>query len=215
MGIHEMRDPEALIDTLSHGMRPVRRVAPPWVRAMGWAPVALGAGFLSTRMLHLYATDWHAGHAVISFANAALCLTLGLVGLACSLSLGLADGRVRARGWILAGMVAWALLAATSIALSPRPFAFVPGVGSYCFGFVLTAGLPMVGVTIAALRRTRSLRPGQSLMAAGMAIAFLSFGLLAFCHPAEMSVADFVMHLLAALALGGLTVVLGRPAVRV
>jgi hypothetical protein len=122
---------------------------------------------------------------------------------------------VMGKGWMRAGLIAWALLAAASIALSPTPLAFVPGVGSYCFTFVLTAGLPMVGVAIAAQRRTRSLRPGQSLMAAGMAIAFLSFGLLAFCHPAEMSVADFVMHLMAALVLGGLTVLLGRPAIRV
>lgn len=210
-----MRDPEALIDTLSQELQPVRRVAGPWWRAMSWAPVALGAGYLSTRMLHRFDTDWHAAHVAISFANVALCLTLGVVALAYSLSLGLADGRVRAKGWIMAGLIAWALLAATSIALSPRPFAFVPGVGSYCFTFVLTAGLPMVGVGIAALRRTRSLRPGQSLMATGMAIAFLSFGLLAFCHPAEMSLADFVMHLLAALTLGGLTVWLGRPVIRV
>jgi hypothetical protein len=66
-----MRDHDALIDALARDMRPVGRVAPVWRRVLLWAPLALGLGFLATRMLHRFATDWSASHAVISVANVA------------------------------------------------------------------------------------------------------------------------------------------------
>lgn len=210
-----MPNHDALIDDLAGAMRPVRRVGPAWLRALGWAPLALALGFLSTRLLHREATDWLASHAAISAANAVLSLSLGLAAFAAALSVSVAGGRIAAKGWMAAGVVLWALLAGASIALSSRPVTVVTGEGSYCFTFVVTAGLPMIAVAIAALRRTRSLTPKRSLAAAGMAIAFLSFGLLAFCHPAEMSMADFLMHILAALTLGAITVLIGRPAIRI
>lgn len=209
-----MRDHEALIDTLAHDMRPVGRVAPVWRRAMVWGGLALGLGFLATRLLHRFATDWSAAHAAISAANVALSLMLGLAIFAASLSVSVAGGRMRARGWILGGLALWLALAMVSMALSPRPIGYQRGVGSYCFTFVLTAGAPMVLVAMAALRRTRSLNPLRSLSLAGAGIAFMAFGLLAFCHPAEMSLADFIAHLAAALALGGITIVAGQPLIR-
>ncbi|NOW46359.1 hypothetical protein FHW96_002519 [Novosphingobium sp. SG751A] len=209
-----MRDFETLIDELSQGAGPVRRVLPASWRALGWAPVALGVGYLATRMLHRFTPDWDGPYAVLSAANAALSIGLGLTAFASALSISVAGGRALGRGWMVLGLIAWVALAAASMSLAPHPLGYAPGVGRYCYTFVLTAGLPMVGVIILALRRTRSLRPGPSLWAAGMAIAFLSFGLLAFCHPAQMSVADFVMHLLAALTLGAVTVAVGHRAVR-
>jgi hypothetical protein len=71
----------------------------------------------------------------------------------------------------------------------------------------------MILVAIAALRRTIA-RPRRSLATAGAGIAFMSFGLLAFCHPAEMSAADFIAHLMAALVLGGGTVLAGSRLIR-
>ncbi len=210
-----MRNHEALIDELAQEMAPVRRVAPAWLRALGWAPVALAFGFLSTRLLHREATDWLGSHAVLSIANAGLSLALGVTAFAAALSISVAGGRVGAKGWMTAGLAAWALLAASSIALSARPVTVMVGEGSYCFTFVLTAGLPMIAAAILALRRTRSIAPKQALAYAGMAIGFLSFGLLAFCHSAEMSMADFLMHILAALILGATTVLLGRPVVKI
>lgn len=211
----DMRNSDALIDALAREMRPVARVAPVWRRVLLWAPMALGTGFVATRMLHRFTTDWTASYAVISAANVALSLTLGLAIFASALSISVAGGRVRGKGWIIGGVAAWLALAMISIGISANPISFERGVGSYCFTFVITAGAPMILVAIAALRRTRSLEPKCSLSIAGAGIAFMSFGLLAFCHPAEMSVTDFVAHLAAALALGGATVLAGRPFIRV
>lgn len=210
----DMRDSEALIEVLAKDMRPVDRVAPVWRRVMVWGPVALGLGFMATLMLHRFNTDWSSAHAAISVANVALSLTLGLAIFAASLSISVAGGRVRGKGWIVGGLAAWLVLAMVSMALSPRLISFQRGVGSYCFTFVLTAGAPMILVAIAALRRTRSLNPRRSLSVAGAGIAFMAFGLLGFCHPAEMSMTDFVAHLLAALVLGVGTVLAGRPLIR-
>jgi len=54
------------------------------------------------------------------------------------------------------------------------------------------------------------LQPVRTLGAAGAAVGFLAFGLLAFCHPPELSVVDFVMHLLAGLLLALVTMLAGR-----
>lgn len=210
-----IHDHWALIEEIARAGRPVQRVAPAAQRALVWGLVALGLGYLSTRMLHRYSPDWFGPHAVIGAANAALCLMLGLGALASSLSISVAGGQPRAPGWMKAGVAAWAALCAISISLSARPMGYVAGAGSYCYPFVVTAGLPMIAAVIVALRRTRSLKPGRSLMTAGIGISFLSFGLLVFCHPAEMSLADFLMHLLAALTLGFITLIAGHRAIRV
>jgi hypothetical protein len=58
--------------------------------------------------------------------------------------------------------------------------------------------------------------PMRSLATAGFGIAFLSFGLPAFCYPVDVPMADFGAHIsLVALILGLLTVVFGRRAVAV
>lgn len=210
----DMRDPEALIDAIAQDLSPVRRVSSPWRRALSWAPPALALGYLATRMFARFFVAQDAGHAALSAATIALSLALGLHALACALAISVAGGRAAGKGWMRAGLGLWLLLAMISISLSPRPFGYGPGVGLYCFTFVMMAGLPMIAVVIAALRQTRSLRPRQSLQSAGMAIAFLAFGLLGFCHPAEMSLADFIMHLLAGLTLGAITLVVGYRAIR-
>jgi hypothetical protein len=210
----EQYDHGALIDALAQEMQPVRRMAPVWQRLMFWAPLALGGGFLATRLLRRYALDWSSSHALVSAANVVLSLTLGLAIFAAALSVSVAGGRMRGKGWIMGGIAAWLALMVLSIALSPRLWNVERGVGSYCFTFVLTAGLPMMLVAIAALRRSRSLHPERSLALAGAGIGFMAFGLLAFCHPAEMLLMDFLAHLLAALVLALATVLAGRRFIR-
>lgn len=207
-----MVDHDTLIDALCDDAAPVRRVAPAWRRALVWAPVALGIGYLATHFVHRANTDWTSPLAGIAAANIALSLALGLAAFVAALTVSVAGGEARLRGWVIAALTTWLALAAGSISLSHHPRGEL-GHGSYCFTFVLVAGVPMILVAILALRRTRSLNPVRSLTLAGAAIAFLSFGLLAFCHPIAMSAVDFGGHLAAGLVLGGITVLLGRRAI--
>ncbi|KMS59309.1 hypothetical protein V474_08835 [Novosphingobium barchaimii LL02] len=207
-----MVDHDALIDTLCHEASPVRRVAPAWRRALAWAPVALGAGYLATQFIHRSGTDWAGPMAGIAAANIALSLMLGLAAFIAALSVSVAGGAARLNLFIVAGAASWLSLALYSISISGHPRGEL-GHGSYCFTFVLAAGIPMILVTILALRRTRSLTPVRSLTLAGAGIAFLSFALLAFCHPIEMSAMDFMGHLGAGVLLGAVTVLLGRKSI--
>jgi hypothetical protein len=209
MESRHMADHATLIDALSAEAGPVRRVSPPWVRALLWAPLALGLGYLATNLVHRAGTDWADPLAIVAAANIVVSLTLGVAAFIAALSVSIPGGRVRAKGWIAGGVAVWLALALFSISISGDPRGAL-GEGSYCFTFVVTAGLPMVLVGILALRRTRSLKPVRSLTLAGMGSAFLSFGLLAFCHPVELSAMDFTAHIVAGGLLGGIAVLLGR-----
>lgn len=207
-----MVDHDTLIDSLCDEAPPVRRVAPARYRALAWAPVALGAGYLATQFIHRSSTDWAGPLAGIAAANIALSLTLGLAAFIAALSVSVAGGAARLNLLIGTSAATWLGLAMYSISISRHPRGEL-GHGSYCFTFVLAAGVPMILVAILALRRTRSLTPVRSLTLAGAGIAFLSFALLAFCHPIEMSVMDFVGHLAAGLLLGATTILLGRKSI--
>lgn len=207
-----MVDHDTLIDTLCDEAAPVRRVAPAWRRALFWVPAALAAGYLATQFLHRSATDWTAPLAAVAAANIALSLSLGLTAFVAALSVSVAGNVVRINGWVIAALAAWLALAAFGISISNQPVGH-PGHGSYCFTFVLIAGIPMIAVAVLALRRTRSLNPARSLMLAGAGITFLSFGLLGFCHPVAMSAMDFAGHLGAGIVLGAFTMILGRKAI--
>lgn len=207
-----MVDHDTLIDTLCDEAVPVRRVAPAWRRALAWSPVALGIGYLATQMLHRAGTDWAGPLAGVAAANIVLSLVLGIAAFTAALSASVPGAPARTSGWIMACLGIWLTLAAYSIGISSQPIGHL-GHGSYCFTFVLVAGVPMIAITVLALRRTRSLNPVRSLMLAGTGIAFLSFGLLAFCHPIAMSAMDFAGHLVAGVLLGALTIGLGRKAI--
>jgi len=207
-----MVDHDTLIDTLCDEAAPVRRVAPAWRRALGWTPVALGVGWLMTQLLHRASTDWTGPLAGVAAANILLSLGLGIAALTAALSVSVPGRVARASGWFVACLAMWLGLAVYSIGIARHPVGQL-GHGSYCFTFVLVAGAPMIAVTVLALRRTRSLHPVRSLTFAGAGAAFLSFGLLAFCHPIAMSAMDFAGHLAAGILLGALTIAIGRKAI--
>ncbi|PHP18188.1 hypothetical protein CG471_18850 [Sphingobium sp. IP1] len=207
-----MSDHDMLIAGLARDARPVRRVAPAWMRALGWTPVALSLGYITTTLLHREATDWSGPLAWVAAANIILSLSLGLAVFGAALSSSVAGQAVRMPVWTIVALAAWLALAIIGIGVSRHPMGAI-GQGSYCFTFVMTAGLPMIAIAIMALRRTGSLRPARSLALSGMGIGFMAFALLAFCHPIGMSVVDLLGHLTAALILCGITIVAGRKIV--
>lgn len=209
-----MADHETLIDALAMRAEPVRRLRPAWVRALVWTPFALGLGYFATTFSYRSAPDWSEPLAWVAAANILASLSLGIAIFIASLSSGVAGDAVRVKGWTAPAFALWLALAVVGIGVSPDPIGEI-GNGGYCFTFVMTAGLPMILVAILALRRTRSLRPVKSLALAGGGIAFMAFGLLAFCHPIAMSTVDFAGHLIAALLLCAAAVLLGWKAVSV
>lgn len=209
-----MPNHDALIDGLCADMRPVKRVSPVWLRAAGLIPLMLILGAVATTLLHRAVIGWSVPDVGAGAANAAVSLLLGSLVLGRALTMSVAGRRARWGGWIAVSLVAWLVLAVFSLG-SPDGLEDAYREGRNCFAFLLTAGLPMSAVTIAALRRTRSLTPIPSLLTAGAGISFLAFGLLAFCHPGATTLVDTLGHLAAALVLGALTTALGFKAISV
>lgn len=207
-----MSDHDKLIDELCAAADPVRRVSPAWRRAAGLIPLMLALGWGMTTIFHRAVTDWSVPDATVGIVNAALSLLLGSAAFVRALDMSVAGRSVHWAGWMAFSLVAWLAVVVSSIG-SPTGLSDAYQEGRYCFAFLLAAGLPMIAVALAALRRTRSLTPLPSLITAGLSVAFLSFGLLAFCHPVATTVLDTIGHLAAALVLGGLTIGLGLKAI--
>jgi len=208
-----MRDHDELIGQLCARAAPVKRVSPAWMRAMAFTPLMLALGGIATLIFHRAVTGWSMPDAGIGIANAAISVLLGSATFLRALTISIPGGNRRWRGWMALSFAAWLTVVVSSLG-EPVGLSDAYREGRNCFAFLLTAGLPMMAVAIAALRRTRSLTPLPSLATAGAGVAFLSFGLLAFCHPAATTIADTLGHLAAALVLGALTTALGFKAIR-
>lgn len=204
-----MSEHDKLIEALVASADPVKRVAPVGVRAALLIPAMLALGFAATTWLRQAVGGWSVPDNNLAIAYALFSILIGATALVQALTMSIPGRVLRGAGWTMAAIAIWLGIAAINIE-SSSAISAVSGERPFCFAFLMTAGLPMVAVAILALRRTASLRPMPSLVAASGSVAFLSFGLLAFCHPPDISIADFATHLLAALVIGLLTVAVGR-----
>lgn len=209
VAVADMMKQDLLIDRLSDGLEPVRRPLPAWLRALGWAAVALPSGFAATRLIGHYTPDWHRPEMVWAMVEIPLALGLGLAAVMLAFGGSIAGRTMRGGGLLVALGLVWLAVCAANIAASPW-HAVHFGVGTYCYSFMLLASVPMMLLVILALRRTRVLHPGRVLAVAGAGIAFLVSGLLGFCHPGMLHPADFLMHLAAGGTIVMLTSLLGR-----
>ena len=204
-----MADHETLIQRLAGDVPAVSRPLPVALRAAVWAVLTVALGLAATRLMPTATPDWSAPGAYLFLANAGVSLFIGFLALASAFNMSIPGRKTYGVLWIAAMVALWLLINVGSILASADPLGRL-GEGQYCFRFVALAGAPMIAVALFALRRTGSLQPLRTLGAAGAAVGFLAFGLLAFCHPPEMSVVDFVMHLLAGLVLALVTMLAGR-----
>jgi hypothetical protein len=205
-----MVEHDGLIDLLAASAQPVRRSWPSGMRTLVWALFAVPAGLVATSLLHHGWIDWSEPGALLAGSEIVLAFCLGLGAIAFAFEASIAGRDPRGAGTIGLGALVWLAASFASIALSPNPIGHW-GSGTFCYAFILLAGVPMMAGALIVLRRTRSLRPGPTLLAAGGGIAFLALGLLGFCHPATGQAADFLGHMAGAASIVGLTLFLGRP----
>lgn len=204
-----MADHDALIDALSRSARPVRRPLPPPLRAMVWAALALACGGLLVGLaLRPEATDWSRPVAAWAGLELAAALALGVLSIAAAFDLAIA-GRKVAWPWLGAALAVWLIAVAGRLTATPEPVGRL-GMGGYCYTFMLLAGAPMAVLAVAALRRTRALRPGRALALAGLGSSFLALTLLVLCHSPQARLVDELMHLAAGATLIAATVLAGR-----
>src|SRR5476649_967175 len=202
---------DALIEQLCSEVQPVKRAAPPWLRAAFWMLAALPCGFLASMAIHQQGSDWTNPGALWAGLAIFVSLCLGLLAIATAFTISIAGRRLTQWHWrsLTALSVAWLMVNLIDVTFSSEPWGDFGDV-IYCYTFMRLAGLPMMAIIVGALRRTRSLHPRLSLAIAGLGIASMTQILLGFCHPVAGDVMDLVMHLAAAATLMAVCVLAGR-----
>lgn len=205
---------EALIEQLTGALQPVRRLWPAWLRAALWAVPAMAMGWLATHVLPLYRPDWSDPQMRWVAVEIALALVIGAMAVVMAFGTSIA-GRSTRGLWLVGGLaLVWLGVSAANIATSPQHRVHF-GAGAYCYSFMMLASAPIMPMVILGLRRTGALRPARTLAIAGVGIAFLTAGLLGFCHDGKLHLVDFIMHLVAGATIVALTTALGRRLIAV
>jgi hypothetical protein len=194
--------PDQLIARLAGELRPVRRLAAPWLRAALWLAVvlAIGAGVgcvagLRPLIARLAAT------ADLRLAMAGAAVTSVLAAIA-AFELSLPD---RSPRWMLLPVPALLVWVAASGVGCLRDW-IAPGTrmasmadARHCLFVIVAYSVPLSLLLIAMLRRARPLRPAPVAAMGGLAVAAAAATLLTLTHPFDSAATDLAAHLLAVL----------------
>jgi hypothetical protein len=190
----------ALIAALTRDMRPVRRLAPPWRRALGFvAACAWVAGFMA-----LFADipgTWHQLTAMPDLGLAALGSVLTALAACGAAFLTSVPGR--SPWWAALPLPPLALWLGASAAGCLRPPATAltqPESAMHpmlCFYFIVLVSAPLAALMVWQIFRACALRPALTASLAGLASAGAAASLLTLVHPFDATVADLAMHGLA------------------
>ena len=191
---------EALIHALASELRPVRRLAPPFLRALTWlAAVAALATALAcfadlgstARRLAAVPDMW--------LAATGSSLTAVLAAVA-AFQTSLPD---RKPVWVLLPMSGLLLWVGASGLGCLRTW-FVPGTHAadlaearHCLVFILGVSVPLSLLLVAMLRRGYPLRPNLTAATGGLAAAAAAATLLNFFHPFDAAATDLGVHAIA------------------
>ena len=188
---------DALIRALAADVRPIRRLAPPSLRALGWLAVvaALAAALASfadlgamARRLGTVPDMW--------LAVTGSTLTAILAAFA-AFQTAMPDRRA---AWALLPLPALILWIAASGLGCLRTW-IVPGThdatmheARTCLVFILGVSVPLSVLLVAMLRRAYPLRPNLTATMGGLAAAAAAATLLNFFHPYDAAATDLAVH---------------------
>ena len=210
----EVRQHEALIDALGAELTPVRRLLPPWRRALGWLLVVVAIAAVlfmhygSSGMLHRWSATpdlgWAGMGAVITAITAAwAAFTLSI------------PGRSTTWAWLpLPGALLWigasglGCLRSLSLVAPGTHIAGMHEAGD-CLFFIIGFSIPLSGLLIVLLRRACPLRPVLTAVMVGLASAAASASLLEICHAFDAAAVDLLMHAVAVALVVGANVLMG------
>ena len=190
---------EALIDALGAELTPVRRLLPPWRRALGWlAAVAVIAAVLIAHygvstMLHRWQVAPDLGVAACAGVITAITAALASFVLA-------VPGRSVKWAWLpVPSALLWigaSGLGCLRAHIPGMPLMSLHGAND-CLIFIVSYSLPLSAVMIWLLRRACPLRPVLTAVTVGLASAAASASLLEIFHNFDATASDLVMHALA------------------
>jgi hypothetical protein len=190
---------QALIDALGAELTPVRRLASPWRRALGWLLVVaaiaaiLFARYGASTMLHRWAAAPDLGWAAVGGVITAITASLAALALA-------VPGRSPRWMWLpVPGAVLW--IGASGLGCLRAHIPGMPIIDQHgandCLIFILSFSIPLSGLLVWLLRRACPLRPVLTAVMVGLASASASASLLEICHNFDATASDLLMHALA------------------
>ena len=193
---------DPLIETLALDLHPVRRLAPPWLRAMIWLAAVAALALALTQVGDVPAM-WHRLSAVPDMWLAALgsTLTFPLAAIAAFQT----SMPCRSPRWAalpLPGVAIWLAFSGMGCMRGPA----IPGVPvvqpmdeSGCMIFIVALSVPLSVLLVVMLRRACPLRPNLTAGLAGLAAAAAAATLLVLFHPYDAALSDLLVHCAAVL----------------
>lgn len=204
-------DISRLIGDLSADLKPVRRVPPPWLRALVWLVVVLVVAVLLVATRTLLPALGIIGNDPFMLPGAYASLATAAFAAIAAFELSLPD---RSDAWVLLPLpplVVWIALnglgCLATLAIpgtETSPFQFM-----VCLGLIFAISLPLTAAMIFMLRRTRPLRPLRVGILGGLAASAAAATLLVLIHPHDSAVLDLAAHAVAVAVIIGLNVLLG------
>ncbi len=191
---------EALIGKLCAGSPAVRRLAPPWRRALGWMAAVAVLGLALSQVSDL-AAMWQRllGAPDMALAASGSALTAALAALAAFQT----SVPGRSRRWPLLplpGVLLWlGASGAGCLRAWAAPAAHDPSLieERVCLVFIVGVSLPLSLLLGLMLRRALPLRPGLTAGLGGLAAAAAAATLLNLFHPYDAALSDLVVHVFA------------------
>jgi hypothetical protein len=188
---------ERLIEHLAADLAPVRPLAPPSLRALGWLAV-VGATAVALASFADLAALWHrlVGATDMWVAVLGSAATAVLAAIA-AFELSLPDAR---RSWALLPVPATLLWIGASgfgclrTWLAPDTHVADISDARDCLMFIVGLSVPLSALLIMMLRRACSLQPGLTAAIAGLAVAAAAATLLNFFHPFDAAATDLAVH---------------------
>jgi hypothetical protein len=200
-----------LIDDLGADLKPVRRLPPPWLRALVWLGVVLAVALFLVATRTLLPALGIIGNDPFMLPGAYASLATAILAAIAAFELSLPD---RSDCWMwlpLPALVVWIVLnglgCLATLAIpgtETSPFQFM-----VCLSLIFAISLPLTVAMIIMLRRARPLRPLRVGVLGGLAASAAAATLLILIHPHDSAVLDLAAHAVAVALIIGLNVLLG------
>ena len=207
----ETDDISRLIGDLGADLKPVRRLAAPWLRALVWLGVVLVVALVLVATRTLLPALGIIGNDPFTLPGAYASLATAALAALAAFELSLPD---RSDAWIwlpLPALVVWIVLnglgCLATLAIpgtQTSPFQFM-----VCLSLIFTISLPLTAAMIFMVRRARPLRPLRVAVLGGLAASAAAATLLVLVHPHDSAVLDLAAHAVAVAVIIALNVLLG------
>jgi hypothetical protein len=210
-----VRNTSDLIDALADSVTPVRRLRPPFLRAVLWlslAAVVLGLLCAAEGVRTDIAMRLQEPAFIVSMTGA---LATAILAALASFKLSLPDS---SRGWLLLPLPALAVWASTigygclTNWIRMDPEGIHVGEAARCFATLLLTSVPLSIAMLVMLRHAALLRPTAVAAIGGVAIAAMTSFALSLIHDLDATIMILIWNFGTAALIAGLASAFGRPA---